>query len=57
MDKTYKLQDPDTIVHPYSYVNIHYDTPNWKEHVTFRIQADDEIKGFTRHELMKKIIR
>ncbi|ARF11289.1 hypothetical protein Klosneuvirus_1_146 [Klosneuvirus KNV1] len=56
MDKTYKLQDPDIIVHPCSYVNIHYDTPNWKEHATFRIPADDEIKGFTRHELMKKAL-
>lgn len=56
MDKTYKLQDPDTIVLPCSYINIHFDHPCWQEHVTFRIPAEDEIKGFTRHEIMKRAL-
>jgi len=56
MNKTYKLQDPDTIVLPCSYINLYFDNPNWDEHITFKIKADDELKGFTRHEIMKKAL-
>jgi hypothetical protein len=51
---TYKLEDPDTLVLPCSYIDIRYNYPCWKDPVTFTVRADDEIKGFTRLELMKK---
>ena len=53
ISKIYKLNDPDTVVLPCSYIDIHFNSPCWRDNVTFKIHAEDEMIGFTRLELMK----
>ena len=56
IENNYKLNDPDKIIFPCSYIDIHFNSPCWKDHVTFRINAEDEMLGFRRLELMKRAL-
>lgn len=54
VNKTFDLENPDDIVLNASYINLFLSYPCWKDHVTFRINANDPFKGFSRKELAVK---
>jgi len=56
-DRSFDLYDPHNVVLRASHIDVLFSYPCWKDHVTFRINADDKIKGFTRYELMKKVMQ
>lgn len=52
-----RLKNPDEIVLEQSYISVHFNSPNYRDHTTFTIHADDEMKGFTRKELAIKCMK
>lgn len=51
------LENPDEIVLAQSYIRLHFNSPTYRDHTTFTIHADDEMKGFTRKELAIKCMK
>ena len=52
----FRLTNADEVLIPASEMNVHFCSPNWKDHVTFRLVALDEMLGFTRKELGIRIM-
>jgi len=51
-----KMQlDNQIIVYPHSYITLLFDYPSM-EHVTFKVSADNKMKGFTKQELATKVM-
>jgi len=55
--KEVSFKNPDEIVLAQSYMELHFNSPTYRDHVTFTLHADDEIKGFTRKELAHKCMQ
>jgi hypothetical protein len=57
LDNKIELKEPDELVLAQSYISVRFNSPVFRDHTTFTILANDEMKGFTRKELAIKCMK